>query len=86
LVRDKALRPVPETYEYVFLNAKVLQKAYNRGYASYSPTGRECSRKGKSIVWKKAWLPLYSQGAKLLHVREWGSPSLSGQEPEGGRI
>jgi hypothetical protein len=49
-VRDEALRLVLETCEYVFLNAKVLQKAYNMGYVSYSPTRRKCSRKGKSIV------------------------------------
>ena len=29
---------LPESYEYMFLNAKVLQKAYNKGYASYYPT------------------------------------------------
>jgi hypothetical protein len=34
LVRDEALYPVLETCEYVFLNAKVLQKSYNRRYAS----------------------------------------------------
>jgi len=66
-----------ETCEYMFLNAKVLENAYNRGYASYSPIGRKGSRKGKSIVWKKAWLLLYSHGARL-HAGEWGSPSPSG--------
>ena len=37
---------LPETYDCVFLNTKVLQKAYNRGYASYSPIGSKSSRKG----------------------------------------
>ena len=35
---------LPETCEYVLLNAKVL---YNKGYASYSPTRSKSSRKGK---------------------------------------
>jgi hypothetical protein len=72
MVRDEALRPVPETCEYVFLNAKVLQKAYSKGYASYSCTCRKCSRKGKSIIWKKARLPLYSQGGQVITCRRVG--------------
>jgi hypothetical protein len=65
LVWNDALRPMLETCEYVFLNAKVLQTTYNKGYASYSPTGRKSSTKGKSIVWKKARLPLYSCGGQV---------------------
>ena len=33
-VGDEPLSPLSEAYEYVFLNAKVLQTTYNRGYAS----------------------------------------------------
>jgi hypothetical protein len=34
LDRDEALRLVPKTCEYIFPNAKVLQMAYNKGYAN----------------------------------------------------
>jgi hypothetical protein len=65
LVWDEALSLVSETCEYVFLNAKVLQKAYDKEYASYSPTSRKCSRERKSILWKNLWLPLYSHGGQV---------------------
>jgi uncharacterized protein YfaA (DUF2138 family) len=71
LVRNEALRPIPKTYEYVFLNAKVLQKAYNRRYTSYSAIGRECLRKGKMIIyspinWRSIKNPLEEGLAPLI--------------------
>jgi hypothetical protein len=39
LVQDEAIRLILKTYEYMFLNTKVLQKAYNRRYTSYNDIG-----------------------------------------------